>query len=160
MKLYRGYVDKPKIATPEAVEEYKRLAELRDEINNRLKNPADIVREMGITNFNRLNELKKIVGDQFFTDDEEMARGFAGERGYVIKMDVPDEIAQEHYSGVEMMARDGSPRPITNYKFTGKELWGIYNDQKWKIDLIELERENLGKEGNNPLVPPKDLKRR
>ena len=40
----------------------------------------------------RWAELSKIAGPQFFTDNEAVARGFAGEKGFVIALDVAGEI--------------------------------------------------------------------
>jgi hypothetical protein len=48
---------------------------------------------MGKERFARWGELAKIAGAQFFTDDAEMARGFAGDKGFLIVIDLPDECA-------------------------------------------------------------------
>ncbi|EKD64625.1 MAG: hypothetical protein ACD_50C00335G0001 [uncultured bacterium] len=74
-----------------------------------------------------------------------MARGFAGEKGFLIVVDISDEIAGEHYSGDQIMAREGKPRPISNFVFSGKELARISKDGN--ANIIDLEIERRSKEG-------------
>ena len=129
-----------------------KLATEWDELNAAKKaaaegtsNPVDIVRKMGEERFARWGELSKIAGSQFFTDDAEMARGFAGDKGFLIVVDLPDDVAHEHYRGDQMMARDGKSRLISNFVFSGKELAQITQDGK--ADFVELELERKSKEG-------------
>lgn len=145
MKLYRGYEERPKMLVGKLANEWNELDTAKKAAAEGAKNVVDMVNRMGKERFARWADLAKIAGAQFFTDDAEMARGVAGGKGFLMVVDIPDEVAHEHYKGDQMMARDGKPRFISNFVFSGKELAQIAQDGK--ADLVELEIERKNKEG-------------
>jgi hypothetical protein len=147
MKLYRGYQDRPKMLVGKVETEWNELNAAKKAAAEGTSNPVDIVRKMGEERFARWGELAKIAGAQFFTDDEAAARGFAGEKGFLIIVDIPDEDAHSHYRGDQMMMRGGgeAPRLVSNFVFSGKELAQLTQDGH--ADFVELEIEKKNKEG-------------
>ena len=143
MKLYRGYKEKPKLLIPKLKEELERL---RQENDKHVHLPIqEHLRNMGKEKMLRKYELEKIAGSQFFTDDEQAAREFAGDQGFVIVLDVPDLVAMDHFAGSQTMAPAGIVRYVTNFVFSGDELYG---NPEWKMDLIEvgMEKKNDNRE--------------
>ena len=126
MQLYRGFKEKPVIfdeAAAAVLEELSRAREAAlaktEATEPTLKGLMD---EMGAERFARWWVLTNAKEGQFFTDDEAMARGAAGEKGYVISMDVEDGVAAVHYSGTEMMSKGRERgRMVTNFFFLEKK---------------------------------------
>lgn len=147
MKLYRGYQDRPKMLVGKVEAEWNELNAAKKAASEGTSNIIDVMKRMGEERFARWGELAKIAGAQFFTDDEAMARGYAGEKGFLIVVDIPDEDAHAHYRGDQMLMRGGgeAPRAVSNFVFSGKELAQIAQDGH--ADLVELEREKKNKEG-------------
>lgn len=160
MKLYRGYKKRPHIATPKMEEEYQALKEeitaKQAELRSRLgKDPliTDLLREVGQEKIVRFNELRQIVGDQFFADQEIVAREFAGEKGFVITLDVPDDVANAHYRGEQVMRRGTENRYVSNFVFRGNEIRELNQENPNFVQLDEIGKE---KESKGEIEVPKD----
>lgn len=144
MKLYRGYRTRPKVFTLKSDKELNELKVLyRDSGAESAENVIDAIKKMGVENFTRFTELRRLAGPQFYTDDESIARGFAGEKGFVHILEIEDDAAREHYQGSQLMAPAGEPRIANNFVFRGRELM---QHPEWKRDFIEMEREEAEKE--------------
>ena len=153
MKLYRGFEQRPKGAIPKVVQEYEELIKIRESIASKNPRIIDFLREMGEERFARLVELGKIVGPQFFTDDKEMAKGFAGEKGFLFVMDVPDDVVRNHYRGEEQMAARRELRYGSNFVFSGKELYE--RKDEWHMDLVDVVIEREGEKPRSEVIAEK-----
>lgn len=139
MKLYRGYVTAPEFLTPKIAERYEELKRLKKEIWARHpSNPLKALEEMGEEHFNRLYELRKIAGPQFFTDEEKAARDVAGKKGFVITVDLEDELARSYHQGEQYMA--AGSRIVSNFVIRGRELAQHLED--WKVEVIDIQKES------------------
>ncbi|GEM_PF-5625067 len=136
MKLYRGYQKPPEFLTPKLAQEYEELKRLKKEIW--AKNLSDPFEEMGEKRLNRLFELREIAALQFFTDEEKAARDVAGEKGFVVAVDLPDELVQRYHQGEVYMA--AGSRIVSNFVIRGKELAQHLED--WKVEVIDIEKES------------------
>lgn len=139
MKLYRGFKELPKIFIPKLAQEFRELQVLHREAVEDSKTPLDIIRIMGQEKFLRWAELGKIAGAQFFTDQEQITREVAGDKGYVLALEVDNEIAQGHYQGEQIMERGGERRYISNFVFSGEELARLAKDNQ--VELIDIAKE-------------------
>lgn len=148
MKLYRGYKKKPKFLTPTLTEEYEALNALRNKLHDENPDLRDLLRAMGIERMNRLLELQNIANPQFFTELENVARAFAGKKGFIVRLELDDAIAHEHNHGIQWMRNDqGKPMPVTNFVFPAKELSQHMKD--WKFDLIDIENDRTERLGDD-----------
>ena len=139
MKLYRGYKKRPYIYTEKLQKEFLELEEkLREGPEKEILTAT--LHRMGIDAMDRHFDLRKIGGPQFFTNMESLARDFAGQDGFVMIIDVPDEVADEHYQGEEVMHPGAEMVFNSNYVFMGEEIAEHLAD--WNVDLIEMERES------------------
>lgn len=147
MKLYRGYKERPGFLTPKLAEEYETLSVLKKRLNEENPEIQDFLRAMGVERMARWYELAKIAGSQHFTEHENVARAFAAKKGFVLKLELDDVIANEHNQGIQMMTNDeGEVMPVTNFVFSGEELSQHMKD--WKFDLIDLERDKTERLGD------------
>jgi len=138
MKLYRGYKDRPIMWISKFEDE---LASLNKQVEG--LNLIQIIKKLNAENLTRLIELRRLKGPQFFTDREEVAKDFAGDKGFIIVLDVPDKEARGHWQDWQDMAPSGKRHyAVDNYVFRGDEL---AQHSEWKTDLIEREREGEGK---------------
>lgn len=140
MKLYRGYKQRPKILNQALAEELKQLNAVAKS-GPEGETIVEAIHRMGGDEFVRHVELRQIAGPQFFTNDEQVARTFAGPEGFVIEMDVPPEEADVHYQGEQSMRSGEDTAYSSNYVFLGTEIADKLSE--WKVDLIELGVENL-----------------
>jgi hypothetical protein len=142
MKLYRGYKTTPKMFIPKLAEELEELNRKAEGIKT--SDLVEFIKQMGAEAVARRAELQQIAGKKFFTDDEANARDFAGENGFVMTLEIPDEIAQKHYEGEQVMSAGDTPRYGSNFVFTGRELQDHLDE--WKFDVVNLEEERASAE--------------
>ena len=147
MKLFRGYKQLPRWPIPKIKQE---LAELEAECRAIPGTIIDAIKTMGRARFIRLTELRVICSPQFFTDQPEVAREFAGEKGFLITLEVPDDVAQKHYRGEQVMRRGGVVRYVSNYVFKGEEILHQNTLNPSSVEFIQLEREHPAKESDPP----------
>lgn len=136
MKLYRGYQRPPEFLTPKHAQEYEELKRLKKEIW--AKGSGDPFEEMGEERLNRLFELREIAALQFFTDEEKAARDFAGKKGFVVAVELDDELAQGYYQGEQYMA--AGSRIVSNFAIRGRELAQHLKDGK--VEVIDIQKES------------------
>lgn len=146
MKLYRGYQNRPKFLIPTLAREWQELNRMKKEYAAETTSLADLVTKMGEERLTRWAELAQIASPQFFTDQEVVAREFAGDKGFVIVLELDDEKAQEYYQGEQQMLRGDKLQYVSNFVFSGEELGRHLTD--WRFDLLDLREQRL--EGINP----------
>ncbi|MEX2028786.1 MAG: hypothetical protein WD988_04790 [Candidatus Curtissbacteria bacterium] len=147
MKLFRGYQEEPRFLDGDLEKEHESLEAKRRKIRTENPNFTSVERldAMG-DDMIRLIELRQIAGTQFFTDDEQIAREFAGDSGFVVAIDLEEDEVKKHYQGEQVASPAGKARYVSNFVFSGKEL--MENGDRWKLETNSATRE---KEGNLPL---------
>lgn len=150
MNLYRGTQKHPRFFVENLQKKLEELEALAGASPEKESIP-DFLRRVGADNAVELHNLRGIGGAQFFTENETIAREFAGDKGFVITMVVPDEVAWAHYQGEATMTPAKEQRYSSNYVFSGKEIHDHLAE--WNVDVIEMERENIelsGEAERNP----------
>jgi hypothetical protein len=139
MKLYRGYKTQPVFLTEDLEREFQDLQSKFDEDNL----PKDQIK--------RFKELREIAAEQFFTDNEKIARDFAKENGFLVEMHIEDKTAFDHYAGEHSMAPDSKLQLSSNFVFSGKDL--AKNVKEWNVRVISLENEMMEIRNSLPKLP-------
>ncbi len=118
MTLYRGLTIPPRLLTPKLAMELKTQGS---------RAPLELV---------------KIGRAQFFTDRYEVAAEKAGANGYILTLELPNDIALDHLQEqtVSMIVKGEAHGQLDNYKFEAEEI-NRYFDQG-RVRLIELNPEH------------------
>lgn len=139
MNLFRATSARPEFATPELEAELAAL-EAEKSAGPPGEFMVDAFQRMGREKYARYVELRQVVqNNQFFTDSEVQARYMAGNHRFLIKLQVPDEVAAgmrvtpEEVGAVGERAFEGSG----NYAVSGREL--AARKDEWKLEVRELE---------------------
>ncbi len=136
MKLYRGFKQRPKFYLSQSETELE-ILEQRSEILSKTTGLFEYFR--AFKELPRLNELRRIAQPQYFTDQEQIARDFAGEKGFVLVIEIDETEALRHHRGQQHMAPNKHPILADNYLFSAKELADLA--KSGLVELIELEFE-------------------
>lgn len=139
MQLYRGTQKRPRFFVMKLQDTLENLESLASATTEK-ESIFEYIQRVGADTVVELHNLRGIGGAWFFTDDETVAREFAGDKGFLITMDIDGETAGEHSQGTQMMSPGKEVRYASNFVFGGKELYEHLVE--WKIDVIEIEREN------------------
>lgn len=144
MKLFRGYQEEPRFLDPGQEKEYDDLEAKIRGLRKEKSTSLEVLDAMG-EDMIRLIELRQIAGDQFFTDDEQIAKEFAGDNGFVVSIDPDEDEVKKHYAGEQVTSPAGKARYVSNFRFSGKEL--MENRDRWELETSSMAK---GKEGNLP----------
>lgn len=157
MKLYRGCTKIPKFFISKLQKEYYSLENEAQKLPKNLS-LVEFIKIFGSEKLIRLHELRKIAHSQFFTDNLEIAKQFADEKGFVVELDIDDVIAREHYQGEQVVtgnAKNSKPQYCSNFVFKGKELYEFAMSKRIEVKSIsDFKNPELKKiEDLNPKDP-------
>lgn len=141
-RLFRGYQQRPVMMSPENSRELTQLRIINQQARERAHGDGDrFMEEMGGEKiFKRWYELEMASAPQSFTDDETVARRYAGERGFIISMDVPKDTLTTHYHGEHLVEPNEGEQTITsNYLFSGEEIQHFFESDA--ASLIDIQQE-------------------
>lgn len=131
MKLYRGVKTFPKLYTPEVKAHHQVIDYELEKMEAEGAGMIDLLRHAARKN---LTAFMQLANSQFYTDQYEIAKDFAGENGYIMSIDVPLGLAMDHYKGEQRVK--STAMPCSNFVFSGEEL--EKNTDQWKLEVEDL----------------------
>ena len=144
MKLYRGYKKRPKFASPKLVQEWEELSRLKESCIAETKDIIKVINKMGADKFTRWAELSPIVGPQFFTDQEVVAREFAGGKGFVVAFEVLEHLKDPKNALInikKMLTKNGTlifSTPFPTKRSLGDPTHINVHEEKWWLKVGKM----------------------
>ena len=134
MLLYRGVKNEPQWYDPEL--EMRCEAQIAKQ--EAIAANGDYLKAFIEAARSSVDRMSAPLGDQIFTDDKKIARDCAGPNGYLITINVPDNIVGKHYYADEFVRSKDALS--SNFAFGAREL--AKNRSTWQLQVEKISAKN------------------